>query len=245
MQCDDPILQYSGMGGNCRETDYSWIQDENGNAVSTGSSLDSGGTGALVEAELTYSFNVAVAMVESWLKSGVEKAEDMTPGTWEEISGKAHLALTGLGFAPGVGAIPDGIDFFVYAAEGDGDGAMWAGISALPGLGDLLGLSRGLKILDDAAAATPVGRRSSDRTLLVIPGTNTPTTIGGRQYTGHALDRMQGQGIPPSVVDDTIRMAPSGPGRYPGTRRSYGTEVDVITGPDGGVITVYPNSGAF
>src|SRR5690606_23310736 len=39
------------------------------------------------------------------------------------------------------------------------------------------------------SASTPVGRRGAP--LAVPPGTNSPATIGGRYFTGHALDQMQ------------------------------------------------------
>jgi len=38
-----------------------------------------------------------------------------------------------------------------------------------------------------------------------VPPLNLPATIGGRYYTGHALDNMQARGITPSVVEHTIR----------------------------------------
>lgn len=37
------------------------------------------------------------------------------------------------------------------------------------------------------------------------PLRNTPTTIGQREYTGHALDQMQNRGVMPSVVENTIK----------------------------------------
>ena len=61
--------------------------------------------------------------------------------------------------------------------------------------------TRGTSFLDDATA--PIGSRRSP--IEIAPGTNSPATIGGRRFTGHALDRMQGRGIMPSVVDDAIR----------------------------------------
>ena len=33
---------------------------------------------------------------------------------------------------------------------------------------------------------------------------NTPTTINGTQYSGHALDQMQNRGVMPSVVQNTL-----------------------------------------
>ena len=55
---------------------------------------------------------------------------------------------------------------------------------------------------DAFRAAPPVGSKRSP--IEIQPGTNAPANIDGRDYTGHALDRMQGRGIPPSVVNDTI-----------------------------------------
>ncbi len=37
------------------------------------------------------------------------------------------------------------------------------------------------------------------------PIRNSPTTINDRNYSGHALDRMQDRGIFPSVVENTIQ----------------------------------------
>ncbi|MEW8000854.1 MAG: RHS repeat-associated core domain-containing protein [Candidatus Thiodiazotropha endolucinida] len=49
-----------------------------------------------------------------------------------------------------------------------------------------------------AGNRTPVG--SSRSPMDVRSPQNKPTNIGGRDYSGHAVDRMQGRGIPPSVV---------------------------------------------
>ncbi len=61
----------------------------------------------------------------------------------------------------------------------------------------------------------PVGVRRSQ--MRVRPGTNSPAVIGGRQYSGHALDRMQERGIMPSVVEHAIRTGVRSPGTTPGT----------------------------
>jgi hypothetical protein len=63
------------------------------------------------------------------------------------------------------------------------------------------------KILDEAASCAPVDRgvphsatpvgRSGNPLGSVQP--NAPTTIGGRPYSGHAIDRMQQRGIPPPL----------------------------------------------
>jgi hypothetical protein len=52
--------------------------------------------------------------------------------------------------------------------------------------------------------STPVGRSGNPLGEGIL-GTNQPTTIGGRAYTGHAIDRMQQRGIPPSAVENTVQ----------------------------------------
>jgi RHS repeat-associated protein len=97
----------------------------------------------------------------------------------------------------------------------------------------------------DVAASTPVGRVQRGP-MTVQPGTNSPSTIGGRQYSGHALDRMQQRGLVPSVVEDTIVHGVPSPGRMSGTTAHYSPEnhVSVITDTASGrVITTYPGRG--
>jgi hypothetical protein len=69
---------------------------------------------------------------------------------------------------------------------------------------------------------------------------NSPTTINGRDYTGHGLDRMQGRGVTPSVVEDAIQNGVPTPGNTPGTTVYTGPNVTVVTGSGGQVITVIP-----
>lgn len=57
-------------------------------------------------------------------------------------------------------------------------------------------------LVDDVHPSTPTGQKGSPAD--VPKGTNSPTEIGGRSYGGHALDQMQGRGIPPSAVEDAI-----------------------------------------
>jgi RHS repeat-associated protein len=106
-------------------------------------------------------------------------------------------------------------------------------------------LAKAANRLDDAAdfthASTPVGRKGSP--LNVIPGTNQPATIGGREYSGHALDRMQERGLTPSVVENTINHGQSIPGKIPGTTAHYDpvNHVTVITDTASGrVVTTAP-----
>jgi hypothetical protein len=88
-------------------------------------------------------------------------------------------------------------------------------------------------------ASAPVG--SSRNPVDIEPGTNQPATIGNTPYTGHSIDRMQGRGIPPSVVADTILNGETSPGNKPGTTAHYSSvnNLTVITNDvNGNVITV-------
>ena len=57
--------------------------------------------------------------------------------------------------------------------------------------------------------------------MKVKPGRNKPTTIMGRDYSGHALDRMQERGLVPSVVENTIAHGTPSAGSKPGTTAHY------------------------
>jgi hypothetical protein len=84
---------------------------------------------------------------------------------------------------------------------------------------------------DGTPASTPVGRRGSP--MEVTPGSNAGKTIGGRDYSGHGLDRMQGRGVTPSVVEDTIAN---------GTKISGNTSAtSVYSSSTNGVTVVLPN----
>lgn len=63
-------------------------------------------------------------------------------------------------------------------------------------------------------ASTPVGRRGNP---LGAVHPNAPTVIGGRPFSGHAIDQMQARGIFPSAVDNAIRHGTHMPGKIPGT----------------------------
>jgi len=67
------------------------------------------------------------------------------------ILGKVvHGALDGLGFVPGAGAIPDGINAGLYALEGDKTNAAISAAAAIPIVGDI---GKGGKILADGTKA--------------------------------------------------------------------------------------------
>jgi len=88
----------------------------------------------------------------------------------------------------------------------------------------------------ESAASTPVGRIG--KPLTVQPGTNGPTKISGRQYSGHALDRMQERGLTPTVVEETIANGVQSNGNNGASVFTTG-EARVIINSDGTVITVY------
>lgn len=72
---------------------------------------------------------------------------------------------------------------------------------------------------------------------------NTPTTIGGRDYSAHALDQMQNRGFMPSVVDNAIQNGVASPGKYAGSTQYLDSvnNLRVIVNSDTGrVITVIP-----
>jgi RHS repeat-associated protein len=88
------------------------------------------------------------------------------------------------------------------------------------------------------SATTPIGRRGNP--LEVISGTNSPSTINGRTFTGHALDQMQGRGIMPSVVENTIKNGVATAGNTIGTFAYTYDTVKVIVNAAGDVVTVIP-----
>jgi hypothetical protein len=88
-------------------------------------------------------------------------------------------------------------------------------------------------------ASAPVG--SSRSPIEIQPGANEPATIGNTPYSGHAVDRMQGRGIPPSAVTDTILNGQKSPRDEPGTTAHYSpaNNLTVITDDvTGNVVTV-------
>ena len=89
-----------------------------------------------------------------------------------------------------------------------------------------------------APASTPVGR--SGDPMNVPRGTNPDTTISGRNFNGHAIDQMQGRGVPPSVVENTIQTGMQSPDPIVGRIRHYDqvNNITVITESSGTVVTV-------
>ena len=113
--------------------------------------------------------------------------------------------------------------------------AAQAGVaSAVSGvLAEILLGAVGAKGGGEISAATPIGAKG--RLLTVPDGTNAPATIGGREFSGHALDRMQSQGMMPSAVENTIQ-GNSGAGKEAGTTAHYDpvNNITVITNSESG-----------
>ncbi|MBA2368774.1 MAG: DUF4258 domain-containing protein [Candidatus Protochlamydia sp.] len=66
---------------------------------------------------------------------------------------------------------------------------------------------------DNIPASAPDGSKTSPQINAPFQKTrNSPAVHQNRNYSGHALDQMQNRGIPPSVVEDTIKT---------GTPKSY------------------------
>jgi hypothetical protein len=71
------------------------------------------------------------------------------------------------------------------------------------------------------------------------PTRNQLTNINGRDYSGHAVDRMQDRGIPPSVVENTIKNGIASPNGA-GATKYYDpiNNTTIIVNSRGGVVTV-------
>jgi hypothetical protein len=113
---------------------------------------------------------------------------------------------------------------------------------ALPPTKNVEPTGKAVGAIDDGTSPlTPVGRKGAP--LKIMDGTNPPSNIGGRDYTGHSLDQMQGRGLTPSVVENTIQSGQAIPGKIPGTTAYYDNinNVTVITDTGSGrVITAAP-----
>lgn len=73
--------------------------------------------------------------------------------------------------------------------------------------------------------STPIGRRGQP---LNCSGSNSAKIINGRVFTGHALDRMQGRGITPSIVESVIKNGVALAGKTPSTTAYTFKNVKVI-----------------
>lgn len=126
-----------------------------------------------------------------------------------------NLVSAALPFVPALGAIGRGADDAADALR-NLENAANAGETGIRGGG---------RTGEAFYASTPVGRRGNH--IQVPPPANRRMTIGGREYSGHSLDRMQEQGIVPSVVENAIQYGQKIPGRRPGAEVYYDSVNDV------------------
>ncbi|MCI2290157.1 hemagglutinin repeat-containing protein [Enterobacter sp. I4] len=166
-----------------------------------------------------------------------------------------EAASLGLDFVPVVGDIKG-----FHEAETALD-YLAAAIGLIPGAGDAAGKTikaaeKALKA-GDVETASKLINKASDEVYTTLPmGSkrnpmnqpsnpsyqpvrNQPATISNREYSGHALDRMQDRGVTPSVVENTIKNGQSTPSRG-GTTVHFDPEskISVVTNETGRVVTV-------
>lgn len=151
------------------------------------------------------------------------------------LDGPANLAGANMIGNGGMGMVNMFMRNMGYTVAGGlvGRGIGW-GIEALSDSAEL-GADAGEAASD---ARTPIGSRRSP--MDVAPGTNKPTVINGREYSGHALDRMQGRGLMPSVVEDTIATGSRSAGNTPGTTVFTSGQARVVVNATGKVVSVNP-----
>ena len=93
--------------------------------------------------------------------------------------------------------------------------------AAAKGVGKAISKARPPK---SVSARIPVGRKGQH-----LGGfnpkkpTNHPGKIGNREFSGHAFDKMQSQGILPSAIENAIRKSNSVVGKYKGTTAYHDT----------------------
>ncbi|WP_127341077.1 VENN motif pre-toxin domain-containing protein, partial [Enterobacter asburiae] len=90
-------------------------------------------------------------------------------------------------------------------------------------------------------AYNPTGRSGNP---MNTKGSNSPAVIGERAYSAHAVDRMQGRGVPPSAVENTIKTGNIYPTK-PGTTGYYDATNNlrvIINTNTGDVVTVIPGA---
>jgi filamentous hemagglutinin len=165
------------------------------------------------------------------------------------------VAGTGLDFVPIVGDIKG------FAEANTALDYLAAAVGLIPGAGDVAGktlkaaetaLKKGdvaeasrliNKASEEVSATLPMGSKRNPMNQPSNPSyqpvRNQLSTIYNREYSGHALDRMQDRGITPSVVENTIKNGKATPSRG-GTTVHFDPEskVSVVTNESGRVVTV-------
>ena len=142
-----------------------------------------------------------------------------SPYRYVDPDGRNPLVIEGAILGGEIGAVAGPIGAAV-GIVGGGFAALWLGDKAVTWIASSVGGNRG----------SPMD---------VKDGTNPPTTIGGRDYSGHSQDRMQGRGVPPSAVEEAIKNGTSKPSRDGTTVHTDSKNgVQVVVNSDGKVVTV-------
>ena len=141
----------------------------------------------------------------------------------------------------------DPIDGRTYTAEGNiKEGALElataAAISGAFKIGGKVVGKTGKSVKDtvnsiDKSASSPIGYSGAE--MKVVRGTNSPKIISNRYYTGHALDQMQGRGITPTVVENTISVGEKITNANKVLYYDSVNNISVITNSNGSIITAY------
>jgi len=95
-------------------------------------------------------------------------------------------------------------------------------------------------VIAGMAGADGLGEAPAIAARAAAGSRNVATRIGGRLYTGHALDRMEERGLVPMVVEDIIAYPTrTGPGRTAGTTLFENGNGSVVLNSSGHVVTVW------
>lgn len=172
-------------------------------------------------------------LIKSLFLNLAEGASCMTPGV--------ETVCDGYGFLTGKDFNGNELEWWERIVSGIAFVVPAIGGSAVNKLNDVDNVSDTTKRADDVYASTPIGGKG-DKFMTVPSGTNKATTINSRNFSGHALDRMQEQGIMPSVVENVIENGQYLGGKVPNTSAYYDNvnNITVITNStNGNVITVH------
>lgn len=96
-------------------------------------------------------------------------------GWWSSASPWVHGTLDGLGFIPGLGVFPDGINAVAYAIEGDIESASIAAFAAIPVIGDAA--KAGVLV---GKTAKKIGSRTTRETIEGVGKSTTKRGTGGQ-----------------------------------------------------------------
>jgi adhesin HecA-like repeat protein len=146
--------------------------------------------------------------VAEFSEAGVKYVDEITgrvvSAKWSELDVSTQQQLRGGGKVLEV-LLPGEVFRAIKAIKTHKHGKMVQGAANVPG--------------DFTDSATAIGHKGKE--LQILGGANTKQVLNGIVYTGHALDRMQSQGIMPSVVENAIRNGQKVDGKKIGTMAYY------------------------